>query len=208
MAFVNVSKVETWDGFYLWANHDIFFMFIFVLFSFRFQWQIYSLLGGSPVGVVNGWDLQSEGSEFKSRRRILDRHFSHLFVVRIAMFVWKDENKHKIGRGWPIFLKKYSLTYLYKLKKQRCCAWYWNPLPLDGRRWRFHWAMATFFVGTATKLVILPPHIPWIEHGGGILFFSKKRRWSAWDLNPGPQNGRRRRNHRAMAATLVVYCWV
>ena len=105
MAFVNVSKVETWDGFYLWANHDIFFMSIFVLFSFRFQWQIYSLLGGSPVVVVNGWDLQSEGSEFKSRRRILDRHFSHLFVVRIAMFVWKDENKHKIGRGWPIFKK-------------------------------------------------------------------------------------------------------
>ena len=29
----------------------------------------------------------------------------------------------------------------------------------------------------------------------------KKRRWSAWDSNPGPQNGRRRRNHGAMAAT-------
>ena len=29
----------------------------------------------------------------------------------------------------------------------------------------------------------------------------KKRRWSAWESNPGPQNGRRRRNHGAMAAT-------
>ena len=29
----------------------------------------------------------------------------------------------------------------------------------------------------------------------------KKRRWSAWDSNPGPQDGRCRRNHGAMAAT-------
>ena len=28
----------------------------------------------------------------------------------------------------------------------------------------------------------------------------KKHRWSAWDLNPGSQDGRRRQNHRAMAA--------
>ena len=34
----------------------------------------------------------------------------------------------------------------------------------------------------------------------------KKRRWSAWDSNPGPQNGRRRRNHRAMAATPLNEC--
>ena len=28
--------------------------------------------------------------------------FSHLFVVRIVMFVRKDKNKWKRGRGWPI----------------------------------------------------------------------------------------------------------
>ena len=28
--------------------------------------------------------------------------FSHLFVVKIVMNVWKDENKWKRGRGWPI----------------------------------------------------------------------------------------------------------
>ena len=33
----------------------------------------------------------------------------------------------------------------------------------------------------------------------------KKRRWCAWDLNPGPQDGRRRRNHWAMAATNVYF---
>ena len=29
----------------------------------------------------------------------------------------------------------------------------------------------------------------------------KKHRWCAWDSNPGPQDGRRRQNHGAMAAT-------
>ena len=29
----------------------------------------------------------------------------------------------------------------------------------------------------------------------------KKHRWCAWDSNPGPQDGRHRRNHGAMAAT-------
>ena len=31
--------------------------------------------------------------------------FSQIFVVRIVMFVLKDENKLKRGRGWPIFKK-------------------------------------------------------------------------------------------------------
>ena len=36
--------------------------------------------------------------------------FSHLFVVKVVMmFVWKDKKKRKRGRGWPIFLKKYTL---------------------------------------------------------------------------------------------------
>ena len=32
----------------------------------------------------------------------------------------------------------------------------------------------------------------------------KKHRWCAWDSNPGPQDGRRRRNHGAMAATQKI----
>ena len=32
----------------------------------------------------------------------------------------------------------------------------------------------------------------------------KKHRWSAWNSNPGPQDGRRRRNHGAMASTHVL----
>ena len=33
----------------------------------------------------------------------------------------------------------------------------------------------------------------------------KKRRWCAWDSNPGLQDGRRRRNHRAMVATICSF---
>ena len=35
----------------------------------------------------------------------------------------------------------------------------------------------------------------------------KTRRWCAWDLNPGPQDGRRRWNHGAMAATQWSVWW-
>ena len=37
-----------------------------------------------------------------------DGHFSHLFVVKIVMCVWKDENKWKRGRGWPVLTNKYK----------------------------------------------------------------------------------------------------
>ena len=37
--------------------------------------------------------------------------FSYLFVVRIVMSVRKDKNKHKRGRGRPIFLKKVSKRF-------------------------------------------------------------------------------------------------
>ena len=60
----------------------------------------------SPGLVVMWGDSCSEGCEFKSQHHILDGHFSHLFLVRIVMFVWKDKNKQKRGLGWPIVCKK------------------------------------------------------------------------------------------------------
>ena len=33
----------------------------------------------------------------------------------------------------------------------------------------------------------------------------KKNRWCAWESNPGPHDGRRRRNHGAMAGTLLTF---
>ena len=44
--------------------------------------------------VMKG-DSCSKGCEFESQRHILDGHniFTHIFVVRILMFVLKDKNK-------------------------------------------------------------------------------------------------------------------
>ena len=43
--------------------------------------------GGSLGLVVMGGDSCSKGRGFESQHRILDGHFSHLFVVKIVMFV-------------------------------------------------------------------------------------------------------------------------
>ena len=39
--------------------------------------------------------------------------FSHLFVVRIVMFVWKDGNKRKTGQGCPISKNLYILPQMW-----------------------------------------------------------------------------------------------
>ena len=51
------------------------------------------LLGREPWSSGDGRRLMSEGHGFKSQHRILDGHFSHLFVVKIA--VTKDEKNEK-----------------------------------------------------------------------------------------------------------------
>ena len=38
------------------------------------------------------------------------------------------------------------------------------------------------------------------------IFSNTKCWWCAWVLNPGPQDGRRRRNHGAMLATIIQGC--
>ena len=44
-------------------------------------------MGRSPGLVVMGGDSRSKGRGFESRHRILDGHFSHIFVVKFVMFV-------------------------------------------------------------------------------------------------------------------------
>ena len=44
-------------------------------------------LGGSPSLVVMLGDSCSKGRVFESQHRILDVHFSYLFVVKIEVFV-------------------------------------------------------------------------------------------------------------------------
>ena len=60
------------------------------------------MLGGSPGLVVMGEDWSSKGHVFKSQYHILDGHFFTIIVVKIVIVVWKDKNKRKKGRGWPI----------------------------------------------------------------------------------------------------------
>ena len=45
--------------------------------------------------MVMGGDSFSEGRGFKSHYYIQEGHFSHVFVVKIIMFVWKDDNHQK-----------------------------------------------------------------------------------------------------------------
>ena len=59
--------------------------------------------GGSSGLVVMGGDSFSKGHGLNPGTVSWMDIFSHLFVVKIVMCVWKDENKWKRGRGWPIF---------------------------------------------------------------------------------------------------------
>ena len=68
-------------------------------------------MGRIPGLVVTGVDLCVRGCGFESRHHILDGHFSHLFVVKIVLFVWKDENE--AGNG-P-FLKKVGFNLAFSL---------------------------------------------------------------------------------------------
>ena len=61
--------------------------------------------------VVMGGDSCSKGCEFETQNHILDGHFSYLFAVKIVTCVWKDENKWKRRRGWPIFLKRLNWNF-------------------------------------------------------------------------------------------------
>ena len=63
-----------------------------------------------------GEDSCSKSSGFESQHCARDGHFSHLFVVRIVLFVWKDKNKQKRGRELPIFKKNWIV--LWKLMKR------------------------------------------------------------------------------------------
>ena len=50
---------------------------------------------GSPGLVVMGEDSWAEGCGFEAQHQIQDGHFSHIFVVKIVMFIWKDEKNEK-----------------------------------------------------------------------------------------------------------------
>ena len=54
--------------------------------------------------VVMGGDSCPECREIESQHWM--EFFSHIFVLENVIFAWKDENKWKKDRDWPIFFKK------------------------------------------------------------------------------------------------------
>ena len=68
---------------------------------FKKDVNIYPKLGGSPGPVVMGDDSVSLGRGFESWRQIMNDTwtFSHWFVVKIALSVWKDQKSTKKRPG-------------------------------------------------------------------------------------------------------------
>ena len=59
--------------------------------------------GGSPgLGVMEG-DSRSEGFGFESRHRILDGHFSHMFVVKMCKCLFEKTMNEKEAEVGPFF---------------------------------------------------------------------------------------------------------
>ena len=73
-------------------------------------------MDGSPGLVVMGDDSSLRVHGFKSWRRILDGRgiFSHWFVVKSVLFVWKDRKNKKRGGGKPIKKPLIDTKYTYQ----------------------------------------------------------------------------------------------
>ena len=80
--------------------------------------------------MVMGGGSCSKGHEFESWHRILDGYFSNLFVVSIEVFVGKDKNKRKRGRGWPFFVLTFLFTKLSHYLSPFFPKYYENVLTL------------------------------------------------------------------------------
>ena len=53
-------------------------------------------------------------------RRLMFEKLSHWFVVKIVLFVWKDQNKQKRDRGWSICFLKNAWPVVLKVSDQKC----------------------------------------------------------------------------------------
>ena len=81
----------------------------------------------SPGLAVMVEDSCSKGGGFESQHHILDRHISHIFVVKIVMmFVWKDQNLtiNETGLAHFLWIKKWKIFFMVCrlfLPKVGCC---------------------------------------------------------------------------------------
>ena len=73
---------------------------------------------GALVLVVMAKDSCYKCHGFESQHRILDGHFSYLFVLKIVIFAWENENKRKSWPGWPIFYNKILFVMLQSKRSE------------------------------------------------------------------------------------------
>ena len=99
-----------------------------------------------------GWWLSLKGRGFESRRHILDGHYilSYWFVVKIVLFVWKDQKINEKEAGfaplqkiWTIDRSEmrqpgYYCTYRRKdlAKVSNSKSTFWKRTPLTWMFWR------------------------------------------------------------------------
>ena len=103
-------------------------------------------MGGSPGLVVMGGDSCSKDRKFESQHRILDgQFFTYLFLVKFVMCGWKDKNKWKRGRGWPILKKQSHRLITSKDAWKKLC---WRPVWPD---WAIYWTLGNFLQRLATN---------------------------------------------------------
>ena len=62
--------------------------------------------GGGKKNILWGQEPWSSGYGFKSQYRIIDGHLSHIFVLKIVIFVWKGTNKPKRVRDGTFFIRR------------------------------------------------------------------------------------------------------
>ena len=119
-----------------------------------------------PTGlVVMGDNSCSRGCVSKSQRHKLDGHFSHWFVVKIVLFVWKDQkiNEKEVGVGpfkKTMFAKIINWVPLWVLKASP------SSFHLTSRSWllklvRFPWHVNT--IHRTCHFTNVLGAIPWIS---------------------------------------------
>ena len=127
-----------------------------------------------------------------------------LFMLKKLLV--KDDNKQKRGQGRR---QKKVFFYITRSEALKIVS---IDLPITAH---CYWS---FILQPAAVIYLQLPHLfekmgqsrPLFDYFRfflitiSIIQIENKHRWRAWDLNLGPQDGRRRQNHGAMAAHLIL----
>ena len=183
-----------------------------VISKFSIQIKIAEKITFDEKNLIHRSQRSWQSSYFWHRRSIVLIHSSAIF--RNSSLTLKLSHTWLRGCFWQQKIKCSHRQWWWKPSFTEC---HW----LDVLKIRFlhlnncfsairslHWLFKEYCL----KYGPIPSSFPFLflsfSHHKSITNW-KKRRWSTWYSNPGPQYGRRRRNHRAMAATTlknIVLC--